>query len=290
VNGYLAFKSPEVSVEAITTVFGNSSVNFSTRNALINIEQAERGDIPVAQGASKPLTRPYIGAGRFSPHGEDGLGNTNWPEPVGKVLPIPGAMLIAERIMQSPGELTLLAVGPLTNLALALNLDPRIADSVREVVVMGGALGRAVDDPIAEFNFRCDPESARQVFEAGWPLTMVGLDVTMKTEMRGDQLEQIRRADTRVARFISRITPAYLEWCFRRYHREALQVHDSAALAYLLDPSLFETENVCVDIEVRGEHTSGQSVVDRAKEANVKACRRVDSERLIRMYMDRIIT
>jgi len=289
----LALKSPEVQIEALTTVFGNSFVNLTTRNALINLEEAERTDIPVACGASKPLIRPYALGNAGQVHGRDGLGNCRYlPDPKHQALATPAAMLIVERVMLSPGDLTLLATGPLTNLALALSLEPLIAQQVRDVVIMGGIIERDLNSPIAETNIRNDPEAARIVFHAGWPLTMVPLDVTLKTEMGLPHLERIKEANTRVAKFLGKITPVYFEWCRKRYNREAMKIHDSAALAYILDSSLFQTRELTVDIEVHGELTSGQTVVDlqgnSGKRPNVTVCQDVDSERLLEMHLERI--
>jgi inosine-uridine nucleoside N-ribohydrolase len=288
----LALKSPEVQIDALTTVFGNSVVNFTTRNALINLEVADRADIPVACGAAKPLVRPYTPGKAEQVHGRDGLGNSNLPDPQCQALATPAAMLIVERVMQNPGDLTLLATGPLTNLALALSLEPRISERVRDVVIMGGIIERDLNSPIAETNIRNDPEAARIVFRAGWPLTMVPLDVTLKTEMGLPHLERIRKANTRVTTFLSEITPVYLEWCQKRYNREAMKIHDSAALAYILDPSLFQTQKLNVDIEVHGELTSGQTVVDLQgnpdKIPNVTVCLDVDSDGLVEMHLERI--
>ncbi len=288
----LALKSPEVQIEALTTVFGNSYVHLTTRNALINLEVAERTDIPVACGAAKPLIRPYTPGNAGKVHGQDGLGDCHFPDPKCQALATPAAMLIVERVMQSPGDLTMLATGPLTNLALALSLEPRISQQVRDVVIMGGIIERDLNCPIAETNIRNDPDAARIVFHAGWPLTMVPLDVTLKTEMDLQHLEQIRGANTRVGTFLYKISPVYLEWCRKRYNRKAMKLHDSAALAYILDPSLFQSQELAVDIEVHGELTSGQTVVDiqgdREKNPNTTVCRDVDSKRLLEMHLERI--
>jgi len=287
----VALKSPEIQVEAMTTVFGNHYVDVTTRNALINLEQAGRTDIPVAQGASQPLVREFV-PGTAEVHGKGGLGDCEWTDPQGKPVDTPAAMLIVDRVMRSPCAITLLAVAPLTNLALALRLEPRIASNVREVVVMGGVIQPTRDDPIAETNFRFDPEAARLVFHAGWPLTMLGLDVTMKAAMTTAHLERIQTANTRVTNFITKIAPAYVNWCRKWYGKDGIYVHDFAAVAYILDRTLFETEDLYVDIEVHGELTSGQTVADfrgkSGKRPNVKVCRAVNSERLLRMFLERI--
>jgi purine nucleosidase len=204
----LALVSPEIRVDALTTVFGNSDVATTTRNALTNLEVAGREDIPVARGAGTPLTRPAPVRYPVHVHGADGLGNANRPAPRGAAIATPAAAFIVERVMTAtPGELTVLAVGPLTNLALALRLEPAIAARVREIVMMGGTTGRGNVSPTAESNVHHDPEAARIVFHGGWPVTMVGLDVTMPTLMTAAHLAEIREARTPAADLIGAITP-----------------------------------------------------------------------------------
>lgn len=287
-----ALRSPEVRIEALTTVFGNRGVGMTTRNALINLEQAERTDIPVASGASKPLSRNYVEPEVPGPHGRDGLGDCRWPPPRARAIETPAAALIVEHVLRSPGEITLLAIAPLTNLALALALEPRIARQVQEVVVMGGVIEPAEDDPVAEFNFRNDPEATHKVLHAGWPLVMVGLDLTRKVAMTPEHLQQIRRARTRASDFVSKIVPVYFDWCRGRYHKEVLYPHDVCGLAYLIDPSLFVTESLYIDIEVHDSDTLGKTVArfpeNLGQKSNVKVCRAVSSERLLQMFIDRI--
>jgi len=288
----LALASPEVRVEALTTVFGNSDVDTTTRNALTNLDIAGRTDIPVARGAAKPLTRPAIAKYPVHVHGDDGLGNARRPSPRGAAIATPAASLIVERVMQSPGELTLLAVGPLTNLALAVSLEPVIAGCVREVVVMGGAIGRGNVSPTAESNVHHDPEAARIVFHAGWPITMVGPDVTTKTLMTADRLERLHEAHTRVTDFLAAITPFYFQYHSGRLGRPAMPVHDSTALAYVLDGTLFTTQALYVDVEVRGELTTGQTIADvrgqLGREPNVTVCVDVNADRVLELYVERL--
>jgi len=289
----LALASPEVQVEALTTVFGNSDAATTTRNALTNLEVAGRADIPVARGAGRPLTRSPLAKYPTHVHGADGLGNANWPAPRGAPITTPAAALIVERVMQAaPGELTLLAVGPLTNLALAVRLEPAMAERVREVVIMGGTSGRGNVSPTAESNIHHDPEAARIVFHAGWPLTMVGLDVTTRTLMTPAHLAEIRGARTPAAELIGAITPFYFAYHRGRLGRDVMPVHDSSALAYVLDPSLFTTEPAWVDVEVRGELTTGQTVADfrpqLGRKPNVDVCVDVKSDRVLELCLDRV--
>ena len=287
-----ALRSPEVCVEGLTTVFGNVSVEQTTRNALKLLEIADRADIPVAQGAAKPLLRPYRGKGSRV-HGANGLGEVELSPPKSEPLSIRAVELIFSRLMEAPGEITLIAIGPLTNLALAVSVEPRLAENVREVIIMGGAVtvpGNA--SPMAEANICNDPEAAKIVFHAGWPLTMVGLDVTTKTTMTPQYLAKIKEAGTPITDFISAITPFYLNYYRTQLGLDKIYVHDPSAMAYAIDPSLFQTQKVYVDVEIGEGRSSGQTMADLSglwnEPANVNLCLNVDSPRLLALYLERI--
>jgi purine nucleosidase len=288
-----AFKSPEIHVEAITTVFGNNTVDITSRNALKNLQVAGRETIPVARGARKPLVRPHNGQYPVQVHGEDGLGNSQLPLPQGGISPMPAAMLIVERVRQFPGEITLLAVGPLTNLALAVSLDPAMTSLVKEVVLMGGAATVPGNvSPTAEANMYHDPEAARIVLHAGWPVTMVGLDVTTQTRITADFWDEMHQAGTHVTHFLSAITKFYIAYYRDQLGEKTMPVHDASALAYILDDSLFTSKNAYVDVEVSSELTRGETVVDFRQQGdqrtNAKICLSVDSSKLLAMYLERI--
>jgi inosine-uridine nucleoside N-ribohydrolase len=241
-------------------------------------------------GAPKPLTRPF--GGGWIGHGHNGLGGAEFPEPTGQPDPRRAAKLIIDTIMANPGEITLVPLGPLTNIALAVSVEPRIVENTREVVLMGGAanvIGNA--SPVAEANIRNDPEAAHIVFHAGWPVTMVGLDVTEKTVMTQPYLDQLRAANNPFTDFVSAITPHYLRYS-QRPGVSGFPVHDSSALAYVIDPSLFDCRPAYVDVETRSEHYSGNTVPDwrgmREQEPNVNVCIDVDSQRFLDLYRERL--
>jgi len=286
-----AFASPEVKIEALTTVFGNTGSDITTQNALRLVELAGHREVPVARGAEKPLLRPYTGLG-WMVHGRNGLGEAEFPPPKGQPDPRRAATFIIDTIMANPGEITLVPLGPLTNIALAVATEPRIAQNVREVVLMGGAAnvpGNA--SPVAEANIHNDPEAAHIVFHAGWPLTMVGLDVTHKTVMTPEYLEQLRAANNPWTDFIAAITPFYLGFS-QRQGQNGFPVHDSSALAYVIDPTLFETKHVYTDVDHQSPHHHGQTVPDwrgqRETEPNVHVCVDVDSARFLDLYRQRL--
>ncbi len=288
-----AFNSPELLVEGFSTVFGNTGVDVTTQNALRLKEMAGRPNVPLSMGANRPITRPYTGKG-WQVHGRNGLGEVDAPKPQSSPDPRRGAQLLVYMIMSSPGEITLVALGPLTNVALAVSVEPRIADNVREVVLMGGAAtvpGNA--SPVAEANIHNDPEAARIVFHAGWPVTMVGLDVTTKSIMTQAYMDSLKTANNRHTDFIHAISRHYMDFYKRVAGVDGFPVHDSSAVAYALDPTLFETRKVYLDVETHSPYHSGQTVADwrgqREQEPNVNVCVDVDHERFLDLYRERLM-
>jgi purine nucleosidase len=288
----LAFASPEIDVVGLSTVFGNTGGDVTTQNALRLVELAGRPDVPVARGAEKPLLRPYTGKG-WHVHGKNGLGEVEFPEPTAKPDKRRAATFIIDTIMENPGEITLVPLGPMTNVALAVATEPRIAENVKEVVFMGGAAtvpGNA--SPVAEANIRNDPEAAHIVFHAGWPLTMLGLDVTMKTKMTQEYLDRLNEADTSWTNFIHAITKFYLNFYQGLGIHDGMPIHDSSAMAYVIDPTLFETKHVYTDVDHQSEHHHGQTVPDwrgqRERDPNVNVALDVDSGRFLDMYQRRL--
>ncbi|MBM2849306.1 MAG: uridine nucleosidase [Anaerolineales bacterium] len=275
-----ALRSPELEVVGVTTVYGNAQVEQTTRNALCVLEVAGRTDIPVAAGAARPLVRAYRGK-RSHIHGEDALGNTFLPPPSTRPLDIAAAEFIIRTALAHPGEITLVAVGPLTNLALAARLEPRVVSAVRQVIVMGGAAfvpGRV--SPVPDVNVDNDPEAAAIVFSAGWPLVMVGLDVTMRTVMTGEYLHHLFPPSDDPLRSnplttcLSRIVPVYLQAYRDRYGIDGIPMHDPSAVAYAVDPSLFRVERLPVFVETAIPE--------------IDVCVDVDSPRLLALFKERM--
>lgn len=288
-----ALRSAELEVVGLTAVFGNTDVDICAQNALRLVELEGHGHIPVAQGAGVPLFIPPRSHGKMV-HGADGMGGTNPTPPQGKLLPIHAAQFIAETVMAHPGEITLVPIGPLTNIALALRLEPRIARAVKEVVIMGGAAtvpGNA--SPVAEANIHNDPDAAAIVFGAGWPLTMVGLDVTTKTQMSKEYLDDIGRAGNKATNLIRRILPFYQKYFDDFYGMGGtIHTHDPSAITCLIDRSLFSIERMPVLVETQG-HCAGQTAPDRRRQwgqdaADIEVCLDVNSTRLLALYKDRI--
>lgn len=246
---YFALRSSEIDVIGLTTIFGNVDVDLATTNALRILEIAGCTDIPVVKGSHNPLTRLYSGPVPFV-HGDDGQGNINLAPPELQALDGTAAQFIVDQIMGNPGEITLVPIGPLTNLALALRLEPQIADKVKEVILMGGnALCPGNATPAAEANILNDPEAADLVFSASWPVTMVGLDVTHQVNMQNNVLENIGNSQDSLAKHISKIFGFYRDFFESVNNINGIYVHDSSAIAYLLDKGLFETSRWPVKVD-----------------------------------------
>lgn len=291
----LALASPELEVLGMTTVFGNSTIEVTTRNALNLLNFAGRADIPVAQGARMPLVLSEVHTAEFV-HGDDAMGNIGWHSvhnPAQRLLPIPAAQLIVETVMARPGEVTIVAVGPLTNLALALQLEPRLVSAVREVVIMGGTvLAPGNVSPLAEANIYADPHAAARVFSAGFLLTMAGLDVTLQVKMNDSYLRALAQR-SRFGAFIAQIAPFYQDFHRRQhgYPDGQMDVHDPTAVAYLLAPELFKAQRWSMLVEIEGI-ARGATFADRAgvfwQTPKVNCLMDVDSAGVLRLFAERI--
>lgn len=291
-----ALRSPEIEVAGLTTVFGNSSVEATTRNALNLLDLAGRPDIPVAAGAGRPLINPPIETAEIV-HGADGMGNIGWTQvnnPAQRPLEMHAAQFIVETVMRRPGEITLVAVGPLTNLALALQLEPRIALHVREVVIMGGSvLAMGNVSPLAEANVHSDPHAAARVFGAGWPLTMAGLDVTQAVQMDSQYFARLAASGDPFGEFVARIVPFYQEFhrAWYGYTNGAVDTHDPSAIAYLIDPTLFTGQHWSLVAPTDGP-AAGATIADRRGKfyttPKTHCLMTVDAARLLALYAERL--
>lgn len=249
---YFALNSPELELIGLTTIFGNGHTDLTTINALRLLEIARRPNIPVAVGAAQPIASGFHEPGVVV-HGDDGQGNLHLPPPTTQPIDQSAAAFIIEQVMRAPGEITLVPIGPLTNIALALRLEPRIATAVREVVIMGGnALCMGNITPAAEANIYHDPEAADVVFGAGWPVTMVGLDVTQKTIMTRDQLEQLSQSSKTTAQHLSGIIRFYHDFTLKANQLDGIYLHDPTTLAYLVAKDAFQTKEWKMRVETAG--------------------------------------
>ncbi|MEO7000822.1 MAG: nucleoside hydrolase [Ktedonobacterales bacterium] len=257
----LAAHAPGAQLEAITTVAGNQTVAMTARNALQVCALAGIHAISVAAGMDRPLVRELQVAERI--HGASGLGDADLPEPQIALAPQHAVDLLIERLLAAKHGLTLVATGPLTNVATAIRREPRILPHIRRIVLMGGAIGLGNWTPAAEFNIAIDPEAAHIVFTCGQPITMVGLDVTHQALATANVRERIRALHTPVGDFVEGLLDYYAERYASIYGFPAPPVHDACAVAVALDPTLLHAEPMRVDIELRGEFTAGRTVCDR---------------------------
>jgi len=302
----LALRSPELKVEAITTVAGNAPVEQVTKNLFTILELLDPKPSPlVAKGAEGPLKKQLITATTI--HGEDGLGelfryrnpdgSPRYPEP--KVPPdLPNAVaLIFELIDRYPQELTLITLGPLTNLARAILADPQRMRRVREVISMGGAISAPGNiTPVAEFNVFTDPNAAQIVFDSGLPLTLVPLDVTRKVQLTKELIDaEIRPLHDRLSQFISDSTARVVEFAPKVEGAEGVILHDPLAVGVAIKPSLIKTHWLHVQVETEGHVTEGMTVADlrlipeeRKKPANLHVAFEVDVERFMSLFLERI--
>jgi purine nucleosidase len=258
----MALRSPDLQIEAITAVLGNVPLDLTLKNALKLVELGERIDIPVAAGAGTPLVRKPVTATYV--HGADGFGGVVFPEPRVKPVATPAADLIRQIVRKYPGEVSIIAIGPLTNVATVIRQDPGIVRLLDEVVIMGGALGAGNITPAAEFNVYVDPEAARIVFHSGVKLTMVGMDPVRKGTFTEAQLQQLQASGKKAADAVARIIlPTLARNRAQGIDRPRL-LPDPMAIAAFLDPSIFTMEKVFVDVETSGELTAGMTVAYRA--------------------------
>ena len=258
-----ALHSPDLEVLGLTTVFGNTAVDLCSLNALRLVELEGNDHVPVAQGCGQPLVHDIT---TFSAgvHGKDGLGNTNLPLPHGKLDPRHAAQFIIDTVMANPHEVILAPIGPLTNIAMAYRLEPRIAPLVKEVVLMGGcafALGNI--SATAEANIYHDPHAAEVVFAAPWKVTMVGLDVTTRIVMGPEYFEKLYAVGNPAVKLLEKIQP-----CYQAFHEQiygmkgAIHTHDPAVIAYLLAPELFRCEEMPVYVVTEGL-CLGKTIADK---------------------------
>ncbi len=302
----LALNSPELDVRAITVVPGNVTAVQGLENALRMVSLANRCDIPVAGGAQHPLFQKLITAEFW--HGKNGLANVELPASKCKVDSRFGPDLIIQMVHAAPHEITLVPVGPLTNIALAVEKDPSIVPLVKEVVLMGGSITGGNVNAAAEANIANDPEAAQIVFQAGWAsLTMVGLDVGDKTLLSQQHLDQLGSTHGPVNDFIYQVAK-YLIDLSAKFGESGTPMYDPLAVGVAIDSTLVKAPEMHVDVETRGEFTRGETVANRRgyiernvlhgdryviegvdKVApNAHVCVAVDAERFLKMFVSRI--
>ena len=259
---FLAFAAPQLNLLAVTTVGGNVPGALTQRNARIVRQIAGREDVPVHGGAERPLKRPPAGAGAF--HGPEGLGDLEPFQPTGIVGDGPAANAIVDLVMSRPqGSVAVAVMGPMTNLALAMRRERRLAEWLGPVVIMGGARSEGGNiTPSAEFNIWADPDAAAVVFGSGCEVIALGLDATHQVRATEDRIAAIEAIDSEAAR----TTAAMLRFS-QRVEREVVgwdsaPLHDPCTIAWLLKPELFETRPCRIEVETASELTRGHTAVE----------------------------
>lgn len=247
-------------VIGITTVYGNQSIDKTTKNALKILEFSGLTHIPVYQGCSKPI----ISEVSFSSavHGEEGLHGYDFAEPKLRVMEEHAVDFIIKAVTENK-EITLLPIGPLTNIALALNKEPAIASRITEISLMGGSTTIGNVTPSAEFNIWADPEAADIVFRSGIPIKMVGLNLTRQAEAVPEVIDRMRALGNKTGIIASQLLDYYSQNLKKLFGVKCGSIHDACAVAWLIDPTLIRYEEMHVAIELSGRLTRGMSVCDR---------------------------
>lgn len=258
----LALASPEIDVVAVTTVAGNVPLPKTSLNARRIVALARRGEVPVAAGCAQPLSEAVTEDSVV--HGHDGLGDLEWDDPAVALDPRDGVELIAEMIRGGP--LTIVAIGPLTNLAVLLQRHPGIDREVEHLVIMGGASFQGNVTPAAEFNIWADPEAARIVFDAEWRITLMPLDLTHQAFLNDEDLAFFASRGTEVGRRVAAMLEPYAQFHDRWYGNRDVIMHDAMAVYEVIDEAAIEKQGVGVAVEVDGVHSRGATFIDRRRE------------------------
>jgi len=287
----LALASPEVELAAVTVTGGNCPLEQGVRNGLDVLALGQAAHVPLARGVALPLIRPPFTAPET--HGFTGLGYAALPSAPRPPVDEHAVDLIIREIMTHPGEVTLVAVAPLTNVALAIRKEPRIITAVREVIIMGGAL-RADGNttPLAEFNVYVDPHAAHMVLHSGMPITLIPWDITREVQITQADVHRLMERPSPISRFIADATRFYIEFHRNHFGYAACSINDPAALALVFLPELARTESIYVDVEIASEVTMGKTVADflhvRGHAPNVRAVLEFDTARFIALFLDRM--
>jgi len=281
----------ELDVVALTTVGGNVPLALTSRNALQIVELAGRSDVPVYAGCPGPMVKPLKTAEYV--HGPTGLDGCSLPEPSVPLQDRHAVDFLVAALMDAPeGEITVCTLGPMTNLAMAMVMEPRIIPRIREVVLMGGGFfegGNAT--PAAEFNIWVDPHAASVVFESGVPVTMASIDCTYTAQMTPEWLQSLRALGTRPAIEAANMADFYRQYGSHKFPTEARPIHDACVTGYLLAPHLYEQRQCNVTIELMSPETIGMTIVDwwhvTGKRRNCNVLRRIDADGFFALMLER---
>lgn len=288
-----ALASPSLEVKAVTTVAGNQSIEKVTDNAIKVLTKARVYDIPVGQGYSRPLIGELNDGGLI--HGETGLDGPRLPEKAFEKVELNSVELIIKTIEEAQEKITLVALGPLSNLARLFIIRPDLKEKIEQISLMGGGTyGNWI--PAAEYNIWVDPEAAKVVFDSGIPIIMAGLDVTQKAYVTDEENEKLKAQGNEVSIFVSELIEFYRQYHYQVEGFPGCTLHDPCAIAALVHPEIFTAEQCHVDIELNGKLTRGMTVIDRIgylekifnekKERQVKVLFGVDREKFVEYLLE----
>lgn len=288
-----ALASPSLEVKAVTTVAGNQSIEKVTDNAIKVLTKARVYDIPVGQGYSRPLIGELNDGGLI--HGETGLDGPRLPEKAFEKVELNSVELMIKTIDEVQEKITLVALGPLSNLARLFIIRPDLKEKIEQISLMGGGTyGNWI--PAAEYNIWVDPEAAKVVFDSGIPIIMAGLDVTQKAYVTDEENEKLKAQGNEVSIFVSELIEFYRQYHYQVEGFPGCTLHDPCAIAALVHPEIFTAEQCHVDIELNGKLTRGMTVIDRIgylekifnekKERQVKVLFGVDREKFVEYLLE----
>jgi len=287
----LAIASPELSLEGLSIVHGNCSLKQGTINALSILDLVNASHIPIAAGCELPLVQPSLLAPET--HGNTGLGYAKLPEPRIKPIVQHGCDFLIEQVMSNPGEISLVAIGPLTNVALAIRKEPRIAGALKELIIMGGAIRHEGNTTaLGEFNVYVDPHAAHIVFHAGIPTILVPLDVTYQCVLTANDVERLMKINSPIPKFIQETTDFYMKYHDDYQHIKGCIINDPLALALAFAPELCDYEELPVDVDISGGISMGKTLADfynyNEKPANIKVALDVHPRDFIELFLERM--
>ncbi|QLE63067.1 Inosine-uridine preferring nucleoside hydrolase [Furfurilactobacillus rossiae] len=270
----IAVANPNIELLAVTTSAGNQTPGRTLTNAMSLLTLMKRQDIPVASGDKKPLMRDLITG--VSMHGVTGLDGADLPHPDFFAQNVPATELIARVLQEQDDPVTIVVTGPCTNIALFLSVHPELVNSIKQIVIMGGGMGLGNWEPTTEFNILVDPEAAKIVFDSGVPIVLAPLNVAFEAQLLDEDVKKINKITNPVGEAVSGLVAYYgIAFGQDRWGFKGLPLYDPCTIAWLIDPDMFEGRVCNVEIETKGELTSGETIIDyynmthRKKNANV---------------------
>ncbi|XVE76662.1 hypothetical protein DITRI_Ditri12bG0192000 [Diplodiscus trichospermus] len=297
---FLALKSPEVEVIGLTTIYGNVYSTLATRNALHLLEVAGRTDIPVAEGSHVTITKDTKLRIADFVHGADGLGNQNFPPPKGKPIDMSAPAFLVEQAKLYPGKVTVVALGPLTNIALAIQLDPSFAKNIGQIVLLGGAF--AVNgnvNPAAEANIFGDPDAADIVFTSGADVLAVGINVTHQVVLTDADRDKLASSTGKFAQYLCKILGVYFDYHHDAYNTKGVYLHDPTAMLAAINPSLITYMEGAVRVQTNGitrgltilynKQKRFAEITEWSDQPTVKVAITIDAPTVVKLVMERLM-